>query len=745
MRQYELVDRVSRYQPNADEDILNRAYVFATKMHGDQKRASGDPYFSHPVEVAGILTSLRLDSSTIITALLHDTLEDTEATYDQLSSLFGVEIADLVDGVTQLSKLDFDSRDSAQAANFRKFLTATASDVRVLLVKLADRLHNMRTLSFISDASRRRRIAQETMDIYAPLAGRIGMQAFRDELDDLAFAELHPEAHRSILVRLDAQTDGRADMLDAIAYELKTLMATNGLSVRVSGRRKMPFSIWRKMAHHSIAMEQLSDVYGYRIIVDDEVQCYQALGFLHCTYRHVPGRYKDYISTPKQNNYRSLHTTVIGPNQQRVEVQIRTSEMHEVAECGIAAHWHYKENGSINMDMKDRQPFVWLQEMVEHLQRSTTAKEFLEHTKLELYLDQVFCFTPKGRLIVLPHNACVIDFAYAVHTEIGHSCSRALVNGVVAPLHTKLNTGDTIEIIRDSSVVVQDFWLHDAVTGKARVAIRHALREHDEAREAVEDADYAALGRDLLYSLFVSEGREASPMVLERSLGIMEYESLDALYAAIGRGRLAASDVLRAVYPSERRSRTGRMLAGAMRVVRPRRPPAYKIMSSLGRALRADAVKIAPGYFLLPGDLIIGLRVPDCGILIYPRKIAQSLFADQRENWVDIEFKASGEDLPQFMSRLNFTLVNKTGVLNTVTRTIADFDANIANLRLTRRDEDFCNLTLDIEVRDVDHVNHLLAALRGISVVSSVKRVIAEDTPRGGSEVRKKSKQKKKK
>ena len=503
MRQYELVDRVISYEPRANEELLNRAYVYATQKHGDQKRASGDPYYSHPVEVAGILTDLRLDTASIATALLHDTIEDTDATFGEIEKIFGREIADMVNGVTKMSLLELSSADMAQAENFRKLLLATASDVRILLVKLADRLHNMRTLHFISSDKKRKRIAQETLDIYAPLAGRVGMQNFRDELEDLAFAEVNKEGRELIVERLDELKQDSGDMLEAIAYEFSALLGENGIKAHVHGRQKRPFSIWRKMQNKSISLEQLSDVFGYRVVVADEAACYQALGVLHRNFRYVPGRYKDYVSTPKLNGYQSLHTTVIGPNQQRVEVQIRTEHMHNIAERGVAAHWTYKDSTEDYPDTAKIEPFAWLQDMVGQLKNGGSAEEFLENTKLELFNDQVFCFTPKGRLIAMPRGATALDFAYAVHTEIGNSCIGVRINGLKLPFRTLLKNGDEIEIIRGDEQLPSENWLNHVHTGKARAAIRHALRE----REA---ADFIKLGAQMIDNLFAAEAVESS-------------------------------------------------------------------------------------------------------------------------------------------------------------------------------------------------------------------------------------------
>ena len=475
IRQYELVDRVKAYDPKADEDALNRAYVFAMKAHGSQMRASGDPFFSHPLEVAGIVTDMRLDSATIITALLHDTVEDTGATLDDIRDVFGDEVARLVDGVTKLSRLELQSDQTRQAENFRKLLLAMSEDIRVLLVKLADRLHNMRTLHFVDDAEKRLRIARETMDIFAPLAARLGMQGMKDELEDLAFAELNPEARASVITRLEFLRKQGDDQQPRIADELRRTLKEAGIEANVSGREKKPYSIWRKMRDKNVAFEQLSDIVAFRIVVGSLASCYEALGVVHGAYPMLPGRFKDYISTPKSNGYCSVHTSVIGPENQRIEIQIRTPEMQEFAEFGVAAHWHYKSKDGVLTRREGRQ-YRWIRELLEILDQASGPEEFLEHTKLEMFQDQVFCFTPKGDVIALPRGATPIDFAYAVHSEVGDTCVGAKINGRMKPLRVELQNGDQVEIIGSKAQTPSPTWERFVVTGKARSHIRRFIR-----------------------------------------------------------------------------------------------------------------------------------------------------------------------------------------------------------------------------------------------------------------------------
>ncbi|MGH6777120.1 MAG: RelA/SpoT family protein, partial [Bradyrhizobium sp.] len=544
MRQYDLVERVRSYNPETNEDLLNRAYVYAMKAHGSQTRASGDPYFSHPLEVAAILTDLRLDDATIVAALLHDTIEDTEATRAEIDQIFGPEIGSLVEGLTKLKRLELVSREAKQAENLRKLLLAIADDVRVLLVKLADRLHNMRTLEFVAPESRQR-IAEETLDIYAPLAGRMGMQGMREELEDLSFRMLDPEAYAVVKLRLDTLAERNRNLVGEIESQLVTNLRKNGLTADVYGRRKRLFSIWTKMERKSIGFEQLSDIFGFRVVMNDVESCYRALGVVHTTWPLVPGRFKDYISTPKQNDYRSIHTTVIGPGNQRVELQIRTEEMHRIAEFGIAAHVLYKEGVGSPTELLKRESnaFAWLRNTIAILSEGANPEEFLEHTKLELFHDQVFCFTPNGKLIALPRHANVIDFAYAVHTDVGNGAVGSKINGKFAPLSSELQNGDEVEVLTsDAQSAPPAAWESLAATGKARAAIRRATR-------AAVREQYAGLGRRIVERLFQRAKLDYADDKLKGALPRLARGSIDDVMAAVGRGEMKAADVARAMYP----------------------------------------------------------------------------------------------------------------------------------------------------------------------------------------------------
>ncbi|MDA9530438.1 MULTISPECIES: RelA/SpoT family protein [unclassified Bradyrhizobium] len=722
MRQYDLVERVRSYNPNTNEDLLNRAYVYAMKAHGSQTRASGDPYFSHPLEVAAILTDLKLDDATIVAALLHDTIEDTEATRAEIDQIFGPEIGALVEGLTKLKRLELVSREAKQAENLRKLLLAIADDVRVLLVKLADRLHNMRTLEFVPTESRRR-IAEETLDIYAPLAGRMGMQEMREELEDLSFRTLDPEAYSVVMQRLDALAERNRNLIGEIEDQLSNNLRHRGLGARVYGRRKKPFSIWTKMERKSVGFEQLSDIFGFRLVVNDIEACYRALGIVHTTWPVVPGRFKDYISTPKQNDYRSIHTTVIGPGNQRVELQIRTEAMDQIAERGIAAHVFYKEGvGSPTEYLKrESNAFAWLRHTIGILSESANPEEFLEHTKLELFHDQVFCFTPKGKLIALPRHANVIDFAYAVHTDVGNSAVGCKINGKFAPLSSELQNGDEVEVLTsEAQSAPPSAWETLAVTGKARAAIRRATRT------AVRD-QYVGLGRRIVERLFERAKIEYADDKLKGALPRLARTSIEDVMAAVGRGEIKASHVARAMYPDYKEERIARYgvkkgLAAKFKEKssEPRSPVAIPI-----RGINSDLpVKFAPNGGAVPGDRIVGIVTPGEGITIYPIQApALKDFEEEPERWLDVRWDIEDSAPQRFPARIRVENVNEPGALAQIATVIAEHDGNIDNISMQRRSPDFTETTIDLEVYDLKHLSAILAQLRAKAVVARVERV----------------------
>jgi guanosine-3',5'-bis(diphosphate) 3'-pyrophosphohydrolase len=706
MRQFELVELVKTHDPNADEDALNRAYVYSMKAHGAQLRASGDPYFSHPVEVAGILALMKLDTASIITGLLHDTVEDTIATLEDIERLFGHEIARLVDGVTKLSRIELQSDQTKQAENFRKLVLAMSEDIRVLLVKLADRLHNMRTLRFIAE-DKRRRIARETMDIYAPLAERIGMHRMKDQLEDLAFAELYPDARAGIIARLGFLRDRGAGVVPRIIAELEGKLKEGGLpNAMVQGREKSPYSIWNKMQRKNVAFEQLADVMAFRVLVDDVGECYQALGSIHSAYHVVPGRFKDYISTPKLNNYRSLHTGVIGPAQQRIEVQIRTREMHEVAELGVAAHWSYKQNAGTTAGPQYR----WLRELLDILEHASGPEEFLEHTKLEMFHDQVFAFTPKGDLIALPRGASPVDFAYAVHSEIGDTCVGAKINGRLVPLRTRLSNGDQVEILTSKAQTPSPTWERFVVTGKARARIRRFVRTQQRAQ-------YLDLGRAIAQKAFRQEGQEFSERPLAAVLKSFGCASVEDLYVAIGQGLVTGRAVVNAAFPQHEE---GKAKVVSLARARRRAKPSEMAVPIRG-LIPGMAVHFAGCCHPLPGDRIVGIVTTGKGVTIHTID-CETLenFAETPERWLDVAWSAGDDAL--HVGRLNVTIANEPGNLGALTTVIGKQGGNISNLKITNRSPDFFEIMIDIEVGDVKHLTTIIAALRATPVINSVER-----------------------
>ncbi|THD45389.1 MAG: bifunctional (p)ppGpp synthetase/guanosine-3',5'-bis(diphosphate) 3'-pyrophosphohydrolase [Bradyrhizobium sp.] len=729
MRQYELVERVRRYNPSANEDLLNRAYVFAMKAHGAQKRASGDPFFSHPLEVAAILTDLKLDDATIVAAVLHDTIEDTNATREEIDAVFGPEIGGLVDGLTKLNRLDFATKHAQQAENFRKLLLAIADDARVLLIKLADRLHNMRTLNFMPEA-KRGRIAQDTLDIYAPLAGRMGMQGLRSELEDLAFRYLMPDACGLIMTRLEELKSKNGALIARIAAELTDQFARRGIKVEVKGREKLPYSIWRKMERNSISFEQLSDIYGFRILVSAVADCYAAVGVAHTTWPAVPGRFKDYISTPKQNDYRSIHTTVIGPGSQRVELQIRTYDMHEIAEYGIAAHALYKDSaGHVEpIDAGESRAYRGLRQTIEAL-ASDDSEKFLEHTKLELFQDQVFCFTPKGRLIALPRGATAIDFAYAVHTDVGNSAVGAKINGRIAPLISTLRNGDEVTIVRSDSRTPPAAWDSVVVTGRARAAIRRATRE-------AAKTQYGGLGRQIVERAFSRAGKKFSEAKLRAALSRLARASIDDVFISVGRGELFSADVVRAIYPDFQEDRkAGPALAPGEAGWFGLAKAANLVFRVPGKEENGDPlplrgvdwdtpVRFAPRGGAVPGERIVGIRTPKDGITIYPiHSPALVEFDDKPEQWLDVRWDLDTATKAHYPTQIQVTTLNEPGALGVISTTIGETGANIDNVVFNPTGPDFQQVRFDLQVFDIQHLNAIIAQLRDKPVVSKVERL----------------------
>ncbi|MFC6620054.1 bifunctional (p)ppGpp synthetase/guanosine-3',5'-bis(diphosphate) 3'-pyrophosphohydrolase [Novosphingobium panipatense] len=696
LRQYELVERVKEYAPEADEALLNRAYVYTVQKHGTQKRASGDPYFSHPVEVAGLMTELKLDQETIITALLHDTVEDTLATIDEVEKLFGPEVARLVDGVTKLSKIEVMTESERAAENLRKFLLAMSEDLRVLLVKLADRLHNMRTLHFIKKEEKRRRIARETMDIYAPLAERVGMYEYMREMQLLAFEQLEPEAYATITGRLAQIRSEEGGQVDEIALSIKQVLAEAGLNVEVSGREKHPYSIWRKMAERHVNFEQITDIMAFRVLTDNVDDCYRALGVLHQGWQMIPGRFKDYISTPKSNGYQSLHTALIFQRSMRIEVQIRTREMHRLNEFGLAAHWAYKQGGS----RPDGQ-VGWLRDLIEIVDASHDAEELLENTKMAIYQDRIFAFTPKGALFQLPKGSTAVDFAFAVHTKLGNAAVGVKINGRHVPLRTQLANGDVVEIIKSTTSEPQLSWLGFVVTGKARAAIRRAVR-------AKERAEVAEIGSKLYDEIASRLPQKVGKKALAHAVERLDLRDEEDLMFAIGSGRLSDRQVMEALVPGS----TAEL-------------PEDPEWTRTERAISIRGLTAGVGFELaecchpVPGDRIVGLRRPDHKVEVHAidcMTLASGVDAD----WLDLSW---GERTTGAVGRLQLILYNRPGTLAEVTQILASNRANVTNLQMTQRDEPFGTYEVDLEVSDLAHLTRIIGALRASDAVADAERI----------------------
>jgi GTP pyrophosphokinase len=726
-----LIRRITAYDARADTGTISRAYALAAEAHARQTRDNGDPYITHPLAVAGILAGLKLDTASLVTGLLHDTVEDTGVTQDAIAAGFGPVVAGLVDGVTKLTRLELQSDRTKQAENFRKLVLAMSRDIRVLIVKLADRLHNMRTLHYVREPERRTRIARETLDIYAPLAERIGMDAIKSELQDLSFGVLEPEARSTIQARLNYLRGHGADVIEDVRDELVRICREAGhTDVDVSGREKSAYSIWEKMQRRSVAFEQLSDIMAFRVLVPTREECYAALGAVHAAYPVIAGRFKDYISTPKPNGYQSLHTgvTLRHPRNQKIEIQIRTPQMHDVAENGVACHWHYK--GAAGEEQSGPRPgdtelkrFRWVQDLLEILENSSSPGEFLENTKLELYQDQVFCFTPKGQLIQLPRGACPVDFAYAVHSQVGDTCVGAKVNGRLMPLRHELDNGDQVEIMTARGGTPSPAWERFVVTGKARARIRRYVA--GQQRQNHIDG-----GRAMLAKSFRQDGLDGGERVLETVLKPLKCATLDDLYVAVGNGNIGPRDVVHAAYPEMRNpARPPRVMPRL-----PPRPAARPAPGQGGIAIRGIIAGMNVHYAgccrPLPGDRIVGIVATGKGVTVHTSG-CQTLesFAATPDRVLDIDwdYDALGpmRDAEQYGGRVSVIAANEPDALATLTNAIAKQDGTVTNLRIVNRQLDFMEVLIDVDVRDVRHLSSVIAGLRAATGITQVERARA--------------------
>lgn len=703
------------YTPDLNENQIALAFDYAKEKHQDQTRVSGEPYYTHPVEVASILADMKMDSATIITAILHDTLEDTSATYKEVQEKFSKEVADLVNGVSKLTKIESQTFEGKQAENFRKLLLAMSEDIRVLLVKLADRLHNMRTLYHFKDRpDKTARISRETLDIYAPLAERIGIHQMKEELSDLAFTYLNPEAQESITNRLSFLRQEGGDVVKKIIKHLENLIAKEGIQCEISGREKTRYSIWKKMQRKNVTFEQLSDIMAFRIVVNDIGECYHTLGVLHSNYPTVPGRFKDFISTPKPNGYRSIHTTVLGPENQRIEIQIRTHEMHREADLGVAAHWAYKE-GSKKVNVKELSQYRWLRELLDILDQEARPEEFLEHTKLELFQDKVFVFSPKGDLIELPNGATPVDFAYAVHSDVGDKCVGAKINGRIAPLNTKLGNGDQVDIITSKTQTPSPSWERFVVTGKARSHIKRFVRLQ-------QRSEYITLGKAMIKKIFQLEEYEFTEKAIQGIVKQMKVEEPDDIYANIGSGHFSARDVFKTIFPAHKTETAKIPKEGFQDYAMARHAGSNKPMPIKG-LIPGMAVHFARCCHPLPGDRIVGIITTGKGVTIHTIDCdTLETFADTPERWIDVSW-GEGPDSPEsHVGRLSVTFLNEPGGLGAVSTIIGKNGGNIVNLKITNRSMDFWEILIDVYVKDTKHLNNIIAALRATPEISSIER-----------------------
>ena len=704
----DIIEKYKSYDITIDEAKVKKAIEFAVKYHGTQQRESGDLYYHHPLEVAEIIAEMRLDTDSIVTAILHDTIEDTDLTFEDIEKNFGKDVAKLVDGVTKLTKIKFKADNVRQAENFRKLLIAMSNDIRVLLVKLADRLHNMRTINFITKKEKRKRIALETIEIYAPLAERIGVQRIKEELQDICFQVLNPDIRQSIIQRFKSIEAGQDKLIPQIIAEIRTTLEIQGLKVTVSGRRKTAYSTWMKMQQKNISIDQLSDLIAFRVVVDKKEICYRALGIIHSEYKMVPNNFQDFISTPKNNGYQSLHTVVIGPLRQKIEIQIRTYKMHDIAELGVAAHWRYKQ---AHDDISDSKNYTWIRELLSILDQSDPDL-FLQNTKLAMYYDQVFCFTPKGNLIALPKGATTIDFAYMVHSDIGNKCVGAKINGKIVPLKTQLFNGDQIEIITSKHQTASPSWEKFVVTGKARDEIQKVIQKQSRTQ-------YIKLGKTIIQKSMKVHNIEDESKALLIACKFFK-KPLDELFFAIGEGTITREEVIEKIMP--RKSR----LSSTLSLLKFGKKASLHLQEKNAIPIKG----LIPGMVMhyakcchpLPGDKIVGIVHTGSGVTIHTSDCGMlNNFAGMPERILDLTWDSNRSNIP-FVARIKILLLNEPGSLAALTEEIAIDGGNIINFKITSRNIDYFEMLFDVEVKSSKHIDEIINALRTKKIVQYIDR-----------------------
>ena len=697
------LDKLISYLKSNEKELVFNALNFSNKAHENQLRKSGEPFILHPLEVAKILTSIKLDSDSIIAGLLHDTVEDTKHTIEDIQIEFGNQIAELVEGLTKISKYSLKVNKQKLGENYKKLILAATKDLRVILIKLADRLHNMRTLKFVDDENKKIDTALETLEVYSPLAERLGMKEWQDELDDLAFKTINPEARNSIIERLDYLNSKDQNIIDDIRYELKKIFLEEDINCRIIGRIKSPYSIWNKIKNKNISFEQLSDIMAFRLIANSTKECYKCLGVIHKKFPYIQGRFKDFISAPKSNGYRALHTSVIGPKNKKIEIQFRSNYMEQIADFGVAAHWKYKDPKKIKE--KETKEYQWIHDLVDQMNFSNTQDELIENSKIQVFQDQIYAFTPKGDLIELPKNATPIDFAYSIHSQIGEKCVAAKINEKLQPLKTILKNGDQVEIITSDQSQPSPLWERFAVTSKVKSQIRRFFRSK-------KRDEHTRFGKEILNSIFIKENIDFNETTKNKIINLYKFKTIEDIYELIGSGMITAASVLKKIYPE-------------LNINIPK-----KFNYENNNSIKLKGLTAGMSYHLagccspIRGDNIVGIVTAGIGVAVHTVDCdTLSSFSDSPERWLNISWDQSSKINSISNGRINVVLTNQPGSLGKITTIIAKNNGNISNINFTNRKIDFYEIIIDIEVRDANHLNNIVAALRLLSEVSSLERV----------------------
>ena len=699
----ELTNLAKVYTSNKDIDFISKAIEFSSKAHNNQKRESGEPYINHPIEVSKILAGIKLDTATIVSGLLHDTIEDTKISLEEIKKLFGNEVADLVDGLTKINKYSLKVNNLKLGENYKKLLLATTKDLRVILIKLADRLHNMKTLDFLEDHHKKIRIALETLEVYAPIAHHLGMRDWQDQLEDLSFAFVDPEARKSILERLEYLNSKDVNVIDEIRYDLKKIFLEENIECSIFGRIKSPYSIWNKIKRKDISFEQLSDIMAFRVITNSTRECYRLLGIIHKRFPYIHGRFKDFISSPKNNGYRALHTSVVGPQNKKIEIQFRSNVMDQIAEFGVAAHWKYKDPKQVKSN--DTKEYKWMHELLDLMNQSNNQDELIENSKIKLFQDSIYVFSPKGDLIELPINATPVDFAYSIHSEIGDKCVASKINGNLQPLKSILKNGDQVEILTSSDSQPSPLWERFAVTSKVKSQIRKFMRSK-------KRDEYIIFGKEILINAFTKEGIDFTNKAIDKILKNYNCKNYEDIFELVGSGSITAANVLKSIFPELKinYSKNKNLLSTS--------PIKLKGLTA------GMSYHLAGCCSPIIGDKIVGIVTAGIGVSVHTVECdTLTSYSDSPERWLDISWEKSNFINQQSTARIKVVLQNQPGSLGKVTTIIAKNNGNISNINFSTRKKDFYEIIIDIEVRDINHLNNIIAALRLIYEVSSLIRI----------------------